>query len=147
MRMVPCRNLGAYNLHTLNVGVSGPNGPVFASTFPPHTLSRNSVFFSLGVVLPEIAYCATFETLQRSTDLDNGEEDRYTEFFLARRLAKSECPGMGVEFDKIVERLVECDLGYGCDLDKVPLQVAFYDTVICPLERLKKSLHDFHLGK
>jgi len=133
----------------LNVRVSGPNAPVSrALAFPPHKVRyRVTVFFSLGVVLLEIAYCATLEILQRSTDLDNGEEDRYTEFFLGRWLAKSECSGIGVEYDKIVERLVECDFGCGCDLDKAPLQVAFYDTVIYPLERLEKTLHDFHLGK
>jgi hypothetical protein len=54
---------------------------------------------------------------------------------------------MGVEYDKIVERLVECGFGCGCDLNKVPLQVVFNNTVISPLLRLEKSLHDFHLGK
>ncbi len=77
----PMQEPRSFESSHLNVRGSRPNGPVSrASTFPPYTLSRNSVFFSLGVVLLEIAYCANLETLQRSTDLDNSAEDHYTNF-------------------------------------------------------------------
>lgn len=129
----------------LNVKVKGPCGQVSrASTFPPDNLARNSLLFSLGVVLLEVAYTATLESLQSPIDLDRGRESRYTEFFAARRLAKSGKTDMGSTYHKIIERLVECDFGCGTDLNDAQLQAAFHRDVICPLEKLERKLHDFH---
>lgn len=130
----------------LNVKVKGPDGQLSrASTFPPHTLARNPLLFSLGVVLLELAHTSTLESLQRPIDLEDGHENRYTEFFLARRLAKLRSSDMGINYHKVVERLVECDFGCGTDLSEPQLQTAFYKDVIYPLESLQKKLHDFHL--
>ncbi len=129
----------------LNVKVKGPCGQISrAPTFPPHNLARNPLLFSLGVVLLEIAYTSTMETLQSPNDLDNGQEDRYTEFFTARRLAKSAKTDMGSTYHKVVERLVECDFGCGMDLSDPQLQAAFHRDVICPLEKLEQKLREFH---
>lgn len=129
----------------LNVKVNGPCGQLSrASTFPPHNLARNPLLFSLGVVLLEIAYTSTLESLRSPIDLDNGREDRYTEFFAARRLANSAKTDMGSHYHKIVERLVECDFGCGTDLNNPQLQAAFHRDVICPLEKLERKLHEFH---
>ena len=129
----------------LNVKVKGPCGQISrASTFPPHDLARNPLLFSLGIVLLEIAYISTLESLQSPKDLDNGREDRYTEFFAARRLAKSAKTDMGNTYHKIVERLVECDFGCGSDLNDPQLQAAVHRDVICPLDTLERNLHDFH---
>ena len=131
----------------LNVRVRGPDGQLSrSSTFPPHTLARNPLLFGLGVVLLEIAYCSTLESLQRPNDLDSSQKDLYTEFFVARRLASSGYSDMGGSYHKVVERLVECDFGCGNDLSDTQLQVALYKDVICPLERLEQKLHDFHLN-
>lgn len=130
----------------LNVKVKGPDGQLSrASTFPPHTLARNPLLFSLGVVLLELAYSSALETLQRPIDLENGHEKRYTEFFVARRLAKARSSDLGTTYHKIAERLVECDFGCGTDLGESELQAAFHKDVICPLEKLEKKLHQFHL--
>ena len=130
----------------LNVRVQGPCGQLsYASTLPPHNLVRNPLLFSLGVVLLEIAYNSTMESLQSPIDLDNGQENRYTEFFTARRLAMSAKSDMGGTYHKIVERLVECDFGCGRDLNDRQLQLAFHRDVICPLEKLEQKLHEFHL--
>ena len=129
----------------LNVRVKGPCGQLSrASTFPPHDLARNQLLFSLGVVFLEIAYTSSLESLQSPHDLDNGRENRYTEFFVARRLAKSAKTVMGSSYHKIIERLVECDFGCGTDLNDPELQAAFHRNVVCPLERLEQKLHEFH---
>ena len=130
----------------LNVRVRCPDGHLSrSSTFPPHTLARNPLLFGLGVVLLEIAYSSTLDSLQRPNDLDGSPRDLYTEFFVARRLASSGHSDMGGSYHKVVERLVECDFGCGSDLSDIQLQVALYKDVICPLERLEQKLHDFHL--
>lgn len=129
----------------LNVKVKGPCGQLSrASTFLPHNMVRNPLLFNLGVILLEIAYTCNIESLKSPIDLDNGRENRYTEFFAARRLAKSAKSDMGSTYHKIVEKLVECDFGCGMELDDPQLQAAFHRDVICPLERLEQKLHDFH---
>lgn len=129
----------------LTVKVKGPCGQISrASTFPLHNLVRNPQLFSLGVVLLEIAYTSTLESLQSPIDLDSGRENRYTEFFAARRPDKSAKTDMGKTYHKIIERLVECDFGCGTDLNDPQLQAAFHRDVICPLEKLEQKLHDFH---
>ena len=130
----------------LNVKVKGPCGQLSrASTFPPHNLARNPLLFSLGVVLLEIAHTSTIDNLQRPIDLDNGRENGYTEFFAARRLAKSAKTDMGATYHKVVEKLVECDFGCGVDLNDPQLQAAFHHDVVCPLEKLEQKLREFHL--
>lgn len=129
----------------LNVKVKGPCGQLSrTSTFPLHNMVRNPLLFNLGVILLEIAYTSNIETLQSPINLDNGRENRYTEFFAARRLAKSAKSDMGSTNHKIVEKLVECDFGCGMELDDPQLQAAFHRDVICPLEILEQKLHDFH---
>ena len=131
----------------LNVKVKGPNGQFSrASTISPHKLARNALLFSLGVVFLEIAHSSTFETLQRPVDLMNGQENLYTEFFVARRLAKYEYSVLGPRYHKIVERLVECDFGCGDDLSSRQLQAAVHNEVVCPLEQLEQGLRKLCLG-
>ena len=136
---------GPASLH-LSVRVKEPSGQLSrASMFPPHNLARNTLLFSLGVLFLEIAYTSTIENLQRPVDLENGRENRYTEFFAARRLSKAAKTDMGGKYHKIVEKLIECDFGCGTDLNDALLQTAFYNEVICPLEDLERKLHDIHL--
>ncbi|KAL9062737.1 MAG: hypothetical protein Q9161_009750 [Pseudevernia consocians] len=101
---------------------------------------------ALAVVFLEIAHSSTLETLQRPIDLMNGQENPYTEFFVARRLAKSEYSDLGLKYHKIVERLVECDFGCGDDLSSRQLQIAIYSEVVCPLEQLEQGLRKLYLG-
>ena len=130
----------------LNVKVKGPYEQVpCVSTFPPHNLARNPLLFSLGVVLVEIAHTSTIDNLQRPIDLDNGQENGYTEFFAARRLAKSPMKDVGPTYRKVVEKVVECDFGCGVDLNDPQLQAAFHHEVICPLEKLEQKLGEICL--
>ena len=126
----------------LNVKVKDEQLPR-ASTSPPHTLARNPLLFSLGVVLLEIAYTSTIDNLQRPVDLHDGRENGYTEFFAARRLARSAKTDMGPTYRKVVQKVVECD--FGCALDDLndpQLQAAFYHDVICTLEKLEQNVRD-----
>ena len=130
----------------LNVRVKEMSGQQScASMFPPHYLPRNPLLFSLGILFLEIAYTSTLNHLQRPVDLENGREDRYTEFFAARRLSKAAKTDMGGKYDRIVEKLIECDFGCGTDLNDAKLQSAFHTEVICPLEDLENKLRDVHL--
>ena len=117
-----------------------------ASAFPPHEFARNTLLFSLAVVLLEIAHSTRLETMYQPIDHMNGQENPYTRFFAARRLAKFEYSILGPRYHKIVERLVECDFGYGDDLASHQLQAAIHNEVVCPLEQLEQGLRKLYLG-
>ena len=112
----------------------------------PHELARNALLFSLAVLFLEIAHSARLETMYRPLDLINGEENPYTRFFAARRLAKSDYSNLGPRYHKIVERLLECDFASGDDLGNRQLQAAVHNEVICPLEQLEQGLRQLYLG-
>ena len=118
-------------------GLSGQHVP--DSTDPLPKLARNSLLFNLAVILLEIAHSSTLESLQQPIDLVHGQES-YTEFFVARRLSRSNYTDLGPRYHSIIERLVECDFGCGHDLEKLQLQAAFHKEVICPLESQEQKL-------
>ncbi len=137
------------NLSTphLNAKIMGYDGQhTRAATNPEQTVERNPVLFSLGVVLLEIAHAATLESLKQDSDLTHGREDRFTEFFTARRMAKSKNSVMGVKYHNIVEQLVECVFPCGDDLNNDQLQAAFHSDIICPLAELEEGFRKFHLA-
>lgn len=132
----------------LSVKVIGPHEQLScASTTQVQTMARNPILFSLGVVLLEIAHAASLESLKQDSDLTNGQEDRYTEFFTARRLAKSKRSIMGIAYHNIVEQLVECVFPCGDDLNNDQLQTAFHSNIICPLAELEEGFRKFHLAE
>lgn len=131
----------------LNAKVKRPDEqPSRASIIPQRTIARNQVLFSLGVVLLEIAYAASLESLKQDSDLTNGHGDQYTDFFTARRLAKSKHSVMGITYHNIVEQLVECVFPCGDDLNNDQLQAAFHNDIICPLAELEEDFRKFHLS-
>lgn len=129
----------------LNVRVKGPGGQLSrVSTFQPHSYVRNPWLYSLGIVLLEIAYSAALESFKHQKDLDNGQENQHTEYFVAHRVAKSGFTDMGGRYHRIIEKLIDCDFGCGSDFSDVRLQSAFHSQVICPLEQLESDLRKFH---
>ena len=130
----------------VNANVSNRNGHV-SQTLPLVTreMARNSLLFSLGVFLIEIALQISLISLQRPIDLEDARTDRNTEFFVARRISKAKCTGMGPRYDAVIRRLVECDFGCGDNLNTQELQDAFHDTVISPLDTLEQELRKIHL--
>ena len=82
----------------------------------------------------------------RPLDHMKGKENPYTQFFTARRLAKSDYSNLGPRYHKIVERLLWCDFACGYDLGSRQLQAAFHNEVISPLEQLEQGLRELYLG-
>ena len=130
----------------VNAKISDGNGQISQTcAFASHEIARNTLLFSLGVFLIEVAFQISLNSLQRPSDVENAQTDRYTEFFVARRLGKARCTGMGTKYDNIIHRLVECDFGCGYDLSSQELQGAFHESVISPSETLEQELQKIHI--
>ena len=109
--------------------------------------ARNSLLYSLGILLLEIAYWKKWEDLSRPREGEDRYQDRYTHFYQARNFLKSGRSDMGPRYDSIVEQLIECDFGCGDDLSTVRLQTAVHRNVICPLDELENGIRQLQLGK
>ena len=84
----------------------------------------NIVLFSLGIALLEVSHGKPLESFRS----DRGPNDIVT----ARRLAQR--PTMlGQKYQRIAQRCLQCDFGFGSDLDKEDLQGAVYGDVVCQL--------------
>ena len=84
--------------------------------------------------------------MYRPLDHMNGEDNPYTQFFAARRLAKSHYCNLVPRYHRIVEWLLECDFTCGDDLGSHQLQAAVDNEVVCPLEQLEQGLRQLYLG-
>ena len=145
--LIASENSSSLSSPHLNVRIKDSNEqPPRVSAPSPRELARNALLFSLAVLFLEIAHSARLETMYRPLDLINGEENPYTQFFAARRLAKSDYSNLGPRYHKIVERLLECDFACGDDLGSRQLQAAVHNEVICPLEQLEQGLRQLYLG-
>ena len=141
----PMLNISTLTPH-LNVKVEGPHGQLSrAENLPNRSFVRNPLLFSLGIVLLEIAHFSGLQNLQHPSDLEKNQENQYTEFFVARRLAKQADTYMGHKYHSIVERLIECDFGCGSDMNDKKLQIAFYNEVIHPLDKLEEDFRRLQL--
>ena len=130
----------------LNVPVRGPHNSVTrATTFPPVEFIRNPVLFGLGVVLLEIGYSKTLRELQRPRDRQD-DENRFTEFFAATRLASSLSRELGGAYREIVTKCLYCDFGCGDDLNEPKLQAAFHQDVVKGLEKLEEGFRALQIG-
>ena len=130
----------------LNVKIKGRDAENARATCVPHILAPNSILFGLGVVLLEIAYSATLQSLQQPSDLCDGSDGSFSEFFTAKRLASSLGREMGISYGKIVKKLIQCDFGCGDDLNEPDLQAGFYKEVVCELDRLEHGFRQLQLG-
>ena len=109
------------------------------------SLAPNNVLFSLGVTLLELAYSSDLHALQQPTDLEDGRESRYTEFFIAKRLASNTIREMGGTYSNIVQKLLQCNFGCGDDLSDPKLQAVYYRDVVCELDRLERAFQELQL--
>lgn len=89
----------------------------------------NTVIFSLGVALLELAYHQPLERMCGAQD----------PIAAARKKATSGYP-LGRKYQRIVQQCLQCDFGMGSDLTKMELQTAIYGDVICSLEEMMNSL-------
>ena len=129
----------------LNVKVKGPDAEDPQAACILHNIAPNSILFGLGVVLLEIAYSATLQSLQQPSDLCNGSDNSISEFFTAKRLARSLGREMGMSYSKIVKKLIQCDFGCGDDLNEPDLQAGYYRDVVCELDRLEQTFRELQL--
>ncbi|MCJ1466393.1 hypothetical protein MMC07_005012 [Pseudocyphellaria aurata] len=130
----------------VNVKVNGPDehhSPM--SNLETRNIVRNPLLFGLGVVFIEIANSSTLRRLQLPLDLDDGEENQYTEYHLAKRLASCVGRELGASYGKIVNKLLFCDFGCGDDLNDRELQARFHTDVVCELDELERGFRSLQL--
>lgn len=90
---------------------------------------NNTVLFSLGVALLELAYHRPLEQMCDAQD----------PIVAARKQAMSGYP-LGLKYQRIVRQCLQCDFGMGSDMKEPELQSAIYGDVICSLEEMMSSL-------
>ena len=93
---------------------------------------NNVALFFLGVALLEIAHWKPIEEKMTARDLNN-------EIFAARRLAAGRAP-LGPQYQKIAEKCLQCNFGFGTKLESKGLQTAVYNDVVCELESMIEKL-------
>ena len=124
----------------MNASVKDRNGPLSRTpSLSSRIFTPNALLFGLAVVLLELAYEAPLSRLRRPSDLEEGQVDRHTEFFVAKRLSESASSQMGLRYHEIVRKCLYCDFGRGHDLTKPALQEGFYQEVICELDTLEQK--------
>jgi len=85
---------------------------------------RNMTIFNLGVALLQIG---------RWEVLDTDDVVRI-------RRAASKPSKLGPRYDELTQRCLNCDFGFGDDLEKPQLQCAVYESVVCELEHMVRLL-------
>lgn len=109
-----------------------PDSPTSPTESPLELLYgiRNAPLFSLGVALLEVSQ-------QRPVHFRGVNPEN--EVIAVRRLARGSMR-LGPRYKEIVRRCLECDFGYGNDLEKSELQSAVYGQVVWQLEEMMKKL-------
>ena len=132
-----------------SASVKGP-GEKSMNTLPQTDSNEeapNSLLYSLGIVLLEIAYWKHWECLKQHPRTPHGNGGRYTDMYQVRRLLDSTCSDMGGQYNEIVRRLIGCEFMCGEDLKMSRLQTAVYRDVIRPLEELEEGFRALHVGR
>lgn len=94
---------------------------------------NNFSLFSLGVALLEIAHWRPIEDQMRALDKNNS-------IFAARRIASSRPSSLGPEYHNIAKKCLQCNFGFGTQLQNKRLQTAVYNDVVCQLESMVEKL-------
>jgi hypothetical protein len=113
-----------------------PEGPMDGIQRATHTVTdqvrfgiTNTTLFFLGIALLEIAYWKPIEEKMTAGDEDN-------QIFAARRLMLDRGAPLGPEYQRIAQKCLECNFGFGNKLGNRGLQSAVYNDVVCQLERM-----------
>jgi hypothetical protein len=93
---------------------------------------NNLPLFFLGVALLEIAHWTPLESKMIPRDHDD-------QVYTARRLALGRAP-LGPDYQKIVQKCLQCNFGFGTKLNSKSLQTAVYNDVICELDAMIENL-------
>lgn len=118
-----------------------------ASTLSDEKRIRNRYTYHLGVILIELACQAPLSKLIEAEDLASGSGNRTTDFEAANLICETLCTDMGIPFQKIVQKCLNCDLSNGTDLNDPGLQAAFHKDVVCRLEKIGRLLNMLQLGE
>ena len=92
---------------------------------------NNATLFHLGVALLELGHWKSLESLSHEQDPNP--------ILTARRLASRQTP-LGPKYQEIIRKCLQCNFGFGTDLNKNELQSAVYGDVVCQLESMIRSL-------
>jgi hypothetical protein len=87
---------------------------------------NNLPLFFLGVALLEIAHWKPLESKMIPRDQEH-------QVYTARRLALGRAP-LGPEYQKIAQKCLQCNFGFGTKLNSKGLQTAVYNDVVCELK-------------
>ncbi|KAF1851953.1 uncharacterized protein K460DRAFT_373841 [Cucurbitaria berberidis CBS 394.84] len=93
---------------------------------------NNLPLFFLGVALLEIAHWKPLEEKMIARDASD-------QVYAARRLASGRAP-LGPEYQKIAQKCLQCNFGFGTNLNSKGLQAAVYNDVVCELEGMIEKL-------
>jgi hypothetical protein len=96
----------------------------------------NTTLFCLGMALLEIGYWKSVTELAEDNELDSVDT--------VRMLAENTV-GLGKRYDEMVNKCLRCDFAFGTDLNKVELQQAIWNEVVCPLEELIDRLDNLSM--
>ncbi|KAF7571137.1 hypothetical protein PtrM4_111390 [Pyrenophora tritici-repentis] len=94
---------------------------------------NNLPLFFLGVALLEIAHWKPLEEKMIARDCND-------QVYAARRLASGRAP-LGPEYQKIAQKCLQCNFGFGTKLKSKRLQAAVYNDVVCELEGMIERLN------
>jgi len=103
-------------------------------------LARNEKLFSFALILTEIGLGGKLFDIDDPTGSVRGPtDDPFVEYLKAKNIVESRILGreMGLAYAKIVKQCFFCDFGVigEADFSEEKLQAAFYDHVVCELER------------
>lgn len=93
---------------------------------------NNLPLFFLGVALLEIAHWKPLEEKMIARDAND-------QVYAARRLASGRAP-LGPEYQKIAQKCLQCNFGFGTKLNSTSLQAAVYNDVVCELAGMIEKL-------
>lgn len=95
----------------------------------------------------ELACQAPLSKLREEEDLVSNLENPNTDFEVANLISETLSTDMGIPFQKMVQKCLNCDFGSGTDLKDPGLQAAFHKDVVCELENIESRLKGLQLGE
>lgn len=110
-----------------------------------HRFIRNPVLFGLGVMFLELAFQRPLTALEQSTDLQEGAESDFVEYFTARRVVEFSHGRISTSFREVIKKCLYCDFGHDSDFTSPALQEAFYKKVIIVLDDLEERFRELLL--
>ncbi|KAL9616495.1 MAG: hypothetical protein Q9160_008638 [Pyrenula sp. 1 TL-2023] len=123
--------------------IHGPHNDQASPTVGPNALVvRNHLLFQLGIMLLELAYQKSISELVSPLD-KIGASPNDVPYCTANRLAGKVSAIVGPRYAEVVRKCIHCDFGHGFDLKQSKLQEAFYQTVVCELDKLENILREW----